>query len=142
MDKKLLGIFALILVGILGIGLVTAYNINHSKNGHMFHPGNMTRGNWTSRNFTMPANWTRGNFTRNMSSAQNLQMQQMKNFTTAVQTAIKNNDYATWKSLMLSQFENQLTQSNFNKLVAIQNKTRSRGFAMPMMMNYIPGRNR
>jgi len=30
-----------------------------------------------------------------------------------IQTAIKNNDYATWKSLM----ESQLTQENFNKLV-------------------------
>lgn len=36
----------------------------------------------------------------------------------AIQTAIDNNDFATWKSLM----ESQLTQDNFNKLVDANQK--------------------
>jgi hypothetical protein len=36
----------------------------------------------------------------------------------SIQTAIDNNDFATWKSLM----ESQLTQDNFNKLVDANKK--------------------
>ena len=101
MKKKTInyiGIFAVIIVAILGVGFVAAYNIGHFGGG-----------------FGIVGN------SKNMTQSQ---IQQMKDFNTQVQTAIKNNDFATWKSLM----ESQLTQSNFNNIVANYQKT-------PQMMN-------
>lgn len=42
-------------------------------------------------------------------------------FNSEVENAIKNNDYATWKSLL----ESQLTQENFNKVVEQYKKMQS-----------------
>jgi hypothetical protein len=90
MKKKTMtqiGIFAVVVVAIFGIGFASAYNAGHFGTG-FFKFGD-------SKNLTKT------------------EIQQMKDFNSQVQTAIQNNDYATWKSLM----ESQLTQDNFNNLV-------------------------
>ena len=43
----------------------------------------------------------------------------------AMETAIQNKDYGSWKSLMqqrISEMESQITQENFNKIVDMHNK--------------------
>ncbi|MEK6918347.1 MAG: hypothetical protein AABW51_05355, partial [Nanoarchaeota archaeon] len=54
-------------------------------------------------------------FGKNLSDEEKIQM---KTFRDNVQTAVENNDYAEWKSLM----ESQLTEENFQKLVDRQSK--------------------
>lgn len=100
MERKTitLSIFAVVLVAILGVGLAAACNVGP------FGTGFLKFGDY-----------------KNMTQAQ---IQQMQDFNTQVQTAIKNNDFATWKSLM----ESQLTQDNFNNLVTNYQK-------MSQMMN-------
>ena len=87
-NKYMLGIFALAVVAVLGVGLAVA-----SPLGKGFGFGNDQ------------------NLTASEKTAMQTQMQ-------AIQTAIDNNDFATWKSLM----EAQLTQDNFNKLVDANQK--------------------
>jgi hypothetical protein len=90
MEKKTITficIFAVVIIAVFGVGLAAAYNGQFGIGFEkILNPRNLTQE----------------------------KIQQMKDFNSQVQTAIKNNDFATWKSLM----ESQLTQDNFNTLVA------------------------
>jgi hypothetical protein len=87
-NKYMLGIFALAVIAVLGVGVAVA-----SPLGKGFGFGN----------------------DQNLTAAEKTAMQtQMQ----AIQTAIDNKDFATWKSLM----ESQLTEDNFNKLVDANQK--------------------
>jgi hypothetical protein len=95
-NKYMIGIIAIAIVLVLAVGTVSAYNLG------MF-----------------------SGFGKNqMTDQERAQSQEQEK---AVNTAIANNDYAGWKSLMeqeISQMQAQITQDNFNSLVA-QHQERS-----------------
>jgi len=111
MDKKiLLGVVIVAVIAVLAIGFVAANNFGPGKN--------FFGKNWNNKNMTQE------------------QIQEMQNLSQQINTAIKNNDFTTWKSLM----ESQLTQNNFNKLVArYQNMSQEKQKGFP---GYMGGRGK
>jgi hypothetical protein len=90
MEKKYIaGIFAIAVVAVLGVSMVSAFGLG---NGFMNHDKALT-------------------------DAEKTAMEQER---TAMQTALENEDYAAWKSLMeaqIAKMQAEITEENFNALV-------------------------
>ncbi|MBS3143774.1 hypothetical protein J4446_02785 [Candidatus Woesearchaeota archaeon] len=83
MNKKYLAVFAIAMVALVGVGMVSAFGF--------------------------------GNGMKGLSDNDGAQMQEQME---AVNSAIENNDFEAWKSLM----ESQLTEENFNQMVERHNE--------------------
>jgi hypothetical protein len=87
-NKYMMGIFALAIIAVLGVGIAVASPLG--------------------KGFGLIDN-------SDLSNAEKTAMQEQMQ---AIQTAVENEDFATWKSLM----ESQLTEENFNKIVSANKK--------------------
>ena len=87
MKKIALGIFALSVIALLGVGITTAFPFGVGKS----------------------------DMKQNLTEAEQAEVQV---FHDALETAIENEDFDTWKSLM----ESQLTEENFNNIITNHNE--------------------
>jgi hypothetical protein len=153
-QKYTIGILAIAMVALLGAGMVSAFgsgtglfNILNKQNMTQVHEqqqalqtaiNNNDYNSWKSlmeqQISKMQALVTQDNF--NTLVEQNTKVKTIQEQQQSLQTAIKNNDYDSWASIMQS----KITEDNFNQEVArFQQMQSMKGNANPKSGNYSKG---